>query len=104
MTTSLNVQVGGSHYKDFVIQPVEFIFKNSIPFIEGCIIKYICRWRAKGGVQDLLKVRHYIDMLIELENGQPGRQVEEATEASQSHCQGLISDLVQAASEAPDLF
>ena len=49
------------------IQPVEFIQKNRIGFIEGNIIKYICRWRAKGGVEDLEKVRHYIDLLIEME-------------------------------------
>ena len=63
----LAVQVGGEHYLVFAIQPIEFIFRNHIPFIEGCCIKYLCRWREKGGVQDLEKVKHYIDLLIELE-------------------------------------
>ncbi len=51
------------HY-DYKIQPVDFILQNHIPFCEGNIIKYICRWRAKNGREDLLKARHYIDLLI----------------------------------------
>ena len=51
------------HY-DYEIQPVDFILRNQIPFCEGNIIKYICRWRAKNGREDLLKARHYIDILI----------------------------------------
>ena len=47
------------------IQPVEFIVKNDIPFREGNIIKYVCRHRDKGGIDDLLKAQHYLDMLIE---------------------------------------
>lgn len=65
--SALSTQVGGSHYKDFKIQPVEFIHKNGIGFIEGCCIKYLCRWRSKNGVEDLKKAKHFIDMLIEME-------------------------------------
>lgn len=64
---ALDVQVGGDHYKRFAIQPVEFIHTNNIPYIEGNCIKYLCRWKEKGGVKDLEKVKHYIDLLIELE-------------------------------------
>lgn len=64
---ALNVQVGGSHYKECKIQPVEYIHANGLDFIEGSIVKYITRWRSKGGIQDLEKVKHYIDLLIELE-------------------------------------
>ena len=64
----LDIQIGGDHYKSFVIQPVEFIHANEIPFIEGNCIKYLCRWKQKGGVKDLEKVKHYVDLLIELEN------------------------------------
>jgi len=67
--SSLDIQVGGGHYMENAIQPVEFIHANKIPFIEGCIIKYICRYKQKGGIQDLRKCQHYIDMLIEL-NGE----------------------------------
>ena len=60
-------QEGGSHYKTFAIQPVEFIHKNGIPFIEGNIIKYILRHKQKNGLEDLNKAKHYIDLLIEQE-------------------------------------
>lgn len=60
-------QVGGSHYKDYAIQPAEFIHKNKIPYLEGCAIKYLVRWREKGGKQDLEKAKHYIDLLLEME-------------------------------------
>lgn len=64
---SLTEQIGGSHYKDMPIQPVEFIHANNIGFCEGAAIKYLCRWRSKGGVQDLQKAKHFIEMLIEME-------------------------------------
>ena len=65
--SALDLQVGGNHYKDMPIQPVEFIHKNGIGFLEGNIIKYICRHSRKSGVEDLKKARHYVDLLIELE-------------------------------------
>lgn len=73
--TALDVQVGGDHYKKFKIQPVEFIHANNIPYIEGNCIKYLCRWREKGGLQDLEKVMHYLGLLLELEskNGNAGK-------------------------------
>lgn len=64
MSEALKQQVGGSHYKDLSIQPVEYILKNNIPFIEGSVIKYVTRWRAKNGVEDLRKARHFLDILI----------------------------------------
>ena len=63
---SLNKQIGGGHYKDMVIQPVEFITKNNLGFIEGCIIKYICRYKNKNGKQDLDKIIHFVELLIDL--------------------------------------
>jgi len=66
--SALDKQVGGGHYKDFPIQPIEFIHKNGIGFCEGNAIKYLCRWRDKNGIQDLEKAKHYIDLLIEMEN------------------------------------
>lgn len=65
----LDVQIGGGHYKDMKIQPVEYILANAIPFVEGSVIKYVSRWRSKGGVEDLRKARHFLDMLIEYEEG-----------------------------------
>ena len=51
------------HY-DFNIQPVEYILRNGLGFCEGNVVKYISRWRLKNGRADLLKARHYIDILI----------------------------------------
>ena len=71
----LSKQEGGNHYKEFPIQPIEFIQKNGLSFAQGNVIKYICRYKAKNGLQDLKKARHYIDLMIELEYG---NQAEEA--------------------------
>lgn len=65
--SQLNNQVGGDHYCKMKIQPIEFIHANGIGFIEGSVIKYISRWRDKGGIQDLEKAKHFIDLLIDLE-------------------------------------
>jgi len=62
---SFKKQVGGNHYKNYKIQPVEFIIKNNIGFVEGNIIKYILRFKEKGGAVDLEKAKHYIELLIE---------------------------------------
>jgi len=67
MTNALETQVAGDHYKKLKIQPVEYIYSNNIGYLEGNVIKYITRWRDKGGNADLLKARHYIDLLLELE-------------------------------------
>lgn len=60
---ALRTQIGGSHYKNFKIQPIEFIHANGLGFIEGNIIKYVCRHPHKGGPEDLKKAKHYIDLL-----------------------------------------
>ncbi len=65
--SALTVQVGGDHYRKLKIQPIEYIHANNIPFAEGCAIKYLTRWRDKGGLKDLEKARHFIDLLIDLE-------------------------------------
>lgn len=65
-------QEGGGHYKKLKIQPVEYIHANGIGFAEGSAIKYLTRWRDKGGIEDLKKARHFIDLLIELEERSRG--------------------------------
>ena len=69
--SALNDQVGGDHYKNKKIQPVEYIHANSIGFFEGNVIKYVTRWKSKNGIKDLEKARHYLDLLIELESRDP---------------------------------
>ncbi len=63
--SALDVQVGGGHYKSKGIQPVQYCMANDIGFMEGSVIKYVTRWKDKGGVEDLKKARHFLDMLIE---------------------------------------
>ena len=67
--TALDTQIGGEHYKKHAIQPVEFITKNKLGFLEGCVIKRICRYEDKNGREDLEKIKHEIDLLIELKYG-----------------------------------
>lgn len=67
MSKVLDYQEGGSHYKKMAIQPIDFIYFNDIPFIEGNIIKYILRHRKKNGLEDLKKAKHYLEILIEKE-------------------------------------
>ena len=57
-------QVGGDHYQ-MPIQPIEFIVANSIEYRAGNVIKYVVRHSKKNGKEDLLKARHYLDMIIQ---------------------------------------
>lgn len=67
MGKATDVQVGGDHYQRYKIQPIEFIQSNNIGFCEGNVIKYVTRWKDKNGVEDLKKAKHYIDLLIQVE-------------------------------------
>jgi hypothetical protein len=67
VSTPLEIQIAGSHYKGKKIQPVEYIHANGLNFLEGCIVKRITRWRDKDGFQDLEKIKHEVDLLIEME-------------------------------------
>jgi hypothetical protein len=71
--SALDEQVSGNFYKKMVIQTVEFCQKNRIAYCESNIIKYICRHKEKNGKQDLLKAKHYIDLLIEMEYPEPNQ-------------------------------
>jgi hypothetical protein len=70
MNSSLDVQIGGNHYKQFAIQPIEFIMANKLDYIQGNVIKYICRFRNKNGRSDIEKIKHYCDLLLEEEYGE----------------------------------
>lgn len=67
---ALDIQVGGDHYKKYTIQPAEFCHKNKIPYLEATAIKYLCRWRDKGGIQDLDKAIHFIELLKGFESNE----------------------------------
>ena len=59
-------QIGGEHYRQSAIQPWDFILSQRLGFLEGNIIKYVCRYQRKNGLEDLKKARHYLDKLIEI--------------------------------------
>ena len=67
MSKATDIQIGGNHYKDMKIQPIEYILENNLGYCEANVVKYITRWRSKNGVEDLRKAKHYIDILIERE-------------------------------------
>jgi hypothetical protein len=60
------IQEGGRHYKQMAIQTWDYIIANGIGYMEGNVIKYVSRWKDKGGIEDLKKARHYLDKLIEV--------------------------------------
>ena len=66
---ALRKQEGGNHYKDMKIQPVEFITANNLGFIEGNVVKYICRHASKNGAEDIRKVIHYCELLLQTKYG-----------------------------------
>lgn len=62
---AMSTQVGGNHYTKLKIQPMEYSMANNLGAAEHTVIKYVSRWKDKGGVQDLKKARHTLDLLIE---------------------------------------
>lgn len=67
MTKASETQEGGSHYKNMFCQPAEFNQKNKVGYIEGNVIKYVCRHRSKNGAEDIRKAIHYLNLLLEWE-------------------------------------
>jgi len=63
-------QVGGEHYKKNLIQPWDYVWANGLGYFEGSAIKYITRWRQKGGTDDLKKAIHFLEKLIILEESE----------------------------------
>lgn len=85
MSEALEEQIGGSHYKDMAIQPVEYIHANNLSFLEGNIVKYVSRWRSKNGIEDLHKARHYIDLLIQLEERRQKKELKKEKKRERDH-------------------
>jgi hypothetical protein len=57
------------HYANFVIEPVRFVQENDLSFLQASIIKYVVRYKMKGGIEDLKKSKRMLDMLIAFEQG-----------------------------------
>ena len=75
-------QVGGRHYIEKNIQPWDYIIANKMGYLEGNIIKYVSRYKEKGGVEDLIKAAHYLDKLIEVTRNEQKRFSEVTVSAS----------------------
>lgn len=75
MSKSNDTQIGGQHWINKPIQCWDYIAANKLDFFEGNIVKYVTRWKEKGGVDDLRKAAHYLAKLIEMneENHEPKR-------------------------------
>lgn len=67
--SALEIQEGGDHYKKYGIQPIEYCMANKLDACQSNVVKYVTRFRDKGGLEDLNKARHYLDLLEELEYG-----------------------------------
>lgn len=65
--TALGKQEGGQHYRGYKIQPVEYIVANGIGFLAGNVIKYVTRYKDKGGAADIRKAIHYLELILEFE-------------------------------------
>ena len=62
-------QIGGKHYKQYKIQPIEFIFANKLDFIQGKIIKYALRNKIGENPDDKWnKIIHYCELAKLLKN------------------------------------
>jgi len=68
-------QIGGSHYKDMPIQPVQYIHANGLSFLEGNVVKYITRHQTKGGKADVQKALHYCQLILQLVYGEVSEPV-----------------------------
>ena len=64
---ALASQVGGSHYKNYAIQPIEYIMENGLDYLQGNVVKYVTRYKDKNGVEDLKKAAHYLQIMVERE-------------------------------------
>jgi len=66
-TSTLDKQISGDHYKDKGIQPIVYIHANNMGFCVGNVVKYVTRYKSKGGAADIKKAIHYLELLLELE-------------------------------------
>jgi hypothetical protein len=69
--SAFDKQINGNHYKLMMIQPLEYALANDMGICEHAVVKYISRWKTKGGVEDLRNAIHYIEILIEQELDRP---------------------------------
>jgi len=70
MSNANKIQYGGTHYKQFTnFEPWDVITAWDLGYLDGTAVKYLARWKHKGGVEDLKKAKHFIEKAIEVEEG-----------------------------------
>lgn len=87
-----DIQHGGKHYKKLKIQHWDYVEANGIPYLEACAIKYLTRWRDKGGIEDLRKAIHYIEKRIELETERMNNERESVSGEGSQYSSGPGQD------------
>jgi hypothetical protein len=75
VTTPDDIQIGGNHYKKHSIQPWDAIHSWGLGFFTGNAVKYIARYKDKGGIEDIKKARHYLDKLVSMHEANNGEVV-----------------------------
>ena len=86
-------QIGGSHYKSFVIEPWTFIQENELNPFQSNVIRYTCRYKNKGGIQDLEKIIHYCEMEIDFMKKKERKKKQELV--SQGEVEELAAEIAQ---------
>ena len=79
MSDPLKVQIDGDHYKGLAIQPIEYSMKNNLDACQHSVVKYVTRFRSKGGIKDLEKAKHFIDILMKMEKDKQVGTIENNT-------------------------
>ncbi len=73
-----------AHYSGLVIEPIEFVMANRLGFCEGNVVKYVSRWKQKGGIEDLVKAKRYLEFLIkDLEGGYSRKELSERKQSDE---------------------
>jgi hypothetical protein len=102
--SALDTQIGGGHYKGMKIQPMEYSMANGLDACQHTAIKYISRFRDKGGIQDLEKAKHCIDMLIEFEQKRAGEMAVQAVVHEISQGGPIAQAMLHPAQEETDPY
>lgn len=63
-------QIGGNHYNNKKIQPIDYITENELPYCEGNVVKYVTRHKEKNGAEDIRKAIHYLRFILANDYGE----------------------------------
>lgn len=63
-------QIGGDHYNNKKIQPIDYILENNLPYCEGNVVKYVTRHKEKNGAEDIKKAIHYLRFILANDYGE----------------------------------